>query len=382
MKFTIYTPFYNFLDCAEDLTQSILNQTYSNWEWLITDDFSENPEVQLKLEEIEKRDERIKIIKSNWKKQYYYNIPVEYSSGDIILKIDSDDIPSVKLLEVYKYNYEKFPDVVSIGSSSIFKKDSHNGEVVGAKYINYKNTSNYIEANRFGVTSIIGDARSYKISELKNNGVFVEENDFKFHRGEDMHKILHVEEWGKFFVLPRILYNYTMRDDSNSGALTVHVSLRDSENRRQAVFTEKNICDAELRVDRMNLFSIEKFYDSSFHHNKNFYFSGLENDVKRSKVEYWSNKLGIEDMKKINDLYFDRDLYHNEHCLNPDYIIIDAFDDMNIIKNVLENRLINDCLIVINSEEIDSELVGNQILSLGYGYWFVVFKYASFRIQT
>jgi glycosyltransferase involved in cell wall biosynthesis len=239
MKFTIYTPFFNYLDTADDLFESVINQTYDNWEWLITDDFSDGDDVREKLNEFQNRDARIRVIESKWKKQYYYNIPVEHSTGDIMVKLDSDDIPSVKLLEVYKYNYEKFPDVVSIGCSSLIKKGNHRGYVGGSKYINYKNSSNFLEGSKLGVISVIGDARSYKIVKLKNNGVFVNEWDSVFDVGEDVHKIIMVEEWGKFFAIPRILYNYSIRDDSNSGGLTVHTELSEALKKEHSIFTNK-----------------------------------------------------------------------------------------------------------------------------------------------
>jgi glycosyltransferase involved in cell wall biosynthesis len=194
MKFTLYTSFYNYLDTADDLCTSIINQTYTNWEWIITDDFSDNPEVIQKLKQLQLRDKRIKLIETKWKKQYYYNFPIEHSTGEIIVKLDSDDTLSPKLLEVYKYNYEKFPEVISIGTSSIIKKNTHKGFTSGAKYINYGKTSNYIEANDNQVYSVIGDARSYKINLLKNNGIFVNEFDVKFKRGEDVYRAIVTEE--------------------------------------------------------------------------------------------------------------------------------------------------------------------------------------------
>jgi glycosyltransferase involved in cell wall biosynthesis len=40
MKFTIYTSFYNYLDTFDELCESVFSQTYKNWEWIVSDDFS------------------------------------------------------------------------------------------------------------------------------------------------------------------------------------------------------------------------------------------------------------------------------------------------------------------------------------------------------
>ena len=44
-KFSIVTGFYNYIDDLEKVYESIKNQTHSNWEWLVCDDFSEDPAV-------------------------------------------------------------------------------------------------------------------------------------------------------------------------------------------------------------------------------------------------------------------------------------------------------------------------------------------------
>lgn len=381
MRFTIITSFYNYLYSSDELCSAIINQTYQNWEWLICDDFSENTEVIEKLRYLESLDDRIKIIYPKWKKQYYYNLPVEYSTGDIIVKIDSDDIPSVKLLEVYKYNYEKFPNVISIGSSSVFRKDNYDGEIVGVKYINYKNTSNFLESQKFEVTSSIGDARSFRIKMLKNNGIFVKENDFKFQRGEDINKILFVEEWGDFFAVPRILHHYTIRDDSNSGGKTVNSDISNEINEINQTNLLKMIDDCETRFNRRYLFSIEKFYDSSFDHLKNFYFSGIEFEEKKSNIEYWSNMLTINDMDKISTTYFDHNIYYNNKTNSVKYIVIDAFNNKNIIYDALQYRDLKDCIITISSNKDDRYEITNIIEDMGYHYWFNIFNYFTIKIK-
>ena len=60
IKFTIFTGFYNYLDDLEKVYESIKNQTYSNWEWLVCDDFSEDPSVLEALKNLEKNDSRSK----------------------------------------------------------------------------------------------------------------------------------------------------------------------------------------------------------------------------------------------------------------------------------------------------------------------------------
>ena len=41
MKFSISTTFYKRGDKVQHLYQQILDQTHTDWEWIVTDDFSE-----------------------------------------------------------------------------------------------------------------------------------------------------------------------------------------------------------------------------------------------------------------------------------------------------------------------------------------------------
>ena len=381
MKFSIVSSFYNYIDAADELASSILNQTYDNWEWLICDDFSDNEEVSSKLKEIESLDDRIRIIYPRWKKEYYYNLPVSESTGDIMVIIDSDDIPSPKLLEVYKHNFEKFPDVISIGCSSLHKKNGYDGPITGAKYINYKNSSNYIEGNTNGVHSVIGDARSYRINMLKNNGVFVGENDFKFLGGEDVFKSIHIEEWGKFFAIPRVLYYYSMRYNSDSGGFTVHKTHSEEQKKQNKIFFDNVHVDAENRVSRDSLFSIEKYYDSSFDHAKNFYFSGIESQTQKLNIEYWSNNVLIEDKLKLNEIYFDHKIFYNELTPSPNMVIINSIDNVGLILKSLKDRKLENCVVVVTTTHKNKDNVSNMIKSLGYGFWFNIFNYVTFKLR-
>ena len=56
---SIITPCYNSADFIEETIQSVLHQTYENWEWLITDDLSHDKTIEI----INKyNDPRIKLV--------------------------------------------------------------------------------------------------------------------------------------------------------------------------------------------------------------------------------------------------------------------------------------------------------------------------------
>lgn len=60
---SIITPYYNGQDYIDETAQSVLNQTFTNFEWIIVDDAS-SKQGKEKLKEIEKLDDRIKVIET------------------------------------------------------------------------------------------------------------------------------------------------------------------------------------------------------------------------------------------------------------------------------------------------------------------------------
>ena len=63
MKFSIVTSFYNETpELIEEVCKSVLAQTYTNFEWVITDDFSQNEETTKLVKSLPERDKRIRYV--------------------------------------------------------------------------------------------------------------------------------------------------------------------------------------------------------------------------------------------------------------------------------------------------------------------------------
>lgn len=95
-KVSIITPNYNRAHIITETAESIFNQTYSNWEWLIIDDGSNDGSLEL-LDTYSQKDARVKLYVRDRKPKgacTCRNIGVEKSTGDYILFLDSDDLLS------------------------------------------------------------------------------------------------------------------------------------------------------------------------------------------------------------------------------------------------------------------------------------------------
>ncbi|WP_105198514.1 glycosyltransferase family 2 protein [Escherichia albertii] len=99
-KVSIITPTYNSERFIKDTYDSLRKQTYSNWEWLVTDDCSTDSTLSI-LEEISAKDSRVKIscLKHNSGAAVSRNNSLSISSGDFIAFLDSDDLWEPSKLE-------------------------------------------------------------------------------------------------------------------------------------------------------------------------------------------------------------------------------------------------------------------------------------------
>lgn len=91
---SIITPVYNRAELLIETAQSVFNQTYTNWEWIIVDDGS-STDCLHKLEILANQDQRIKLLKRTREPKgacACRNIGVEKAKGSYIIFLDSDDL--------------------------------------------------------------------------------------------------------------------------------------------------------------------------------------------------------------------------------------------------------------------------------------------------
>ena len=108
----IITPYYNTNKYIDTTVNSVLNQTFPYFEWLIVDDGSTNKEDIKKLEDIEKLDNRIKVYhKENEGPAAARDFGVERISKSVkyLVFLDSDDLIVDTYLECAYWTLETNP---------------------------------------------------------------------------------------------------------------------------------------------------------------------------------------------------------------------------------------------------------------------------------
>ncbi|TYB73523.1 glycosyltransferase family 2 protein [Bizionia algoritergicola] len=121
---SIVTPFKNTEKFLPDCLQSILNQTYTNWELVIIDDASTDNSFSI-VEQFANHDKRIKLYK-NPGSSIIQALQFAFSktSGDFITRMDSDDIMTPNKLEVLHANLMEYGQGhVAVGQVKYFRED-------------------------------------------------------------------------------------------------------------------------------------------------------------------------------------------------------------------------------------------------------------------
>lgn len=93
MKVSIVTPVFNASRFLHETADSVLNQTYQDWEWLLINDCSTDDSWEI-MKELSKKDNRIKIFSNevNLKSGKTRNIAITKSTGRFIAFLDADDL--------------------------------------------------------------------------------------------------------------------------------------------------------------------------------------------------------------------------------------------------------------------------------------------------
>lgn len=119
-KITVYIPCHNHEKFINDAIESVLRQTYKNWELFIIDDAS--TDKSFKKIQIYKSHPKIKIFKTKGiGLPKVCNLAIKKSTGNYVIRLDGDDIFNENILEIMFNTFQKqkslamiFPDYVRI----------------------------------------------------------------------------------------------------------------------------------------------------------------------------------------------------------------------------------------------------------------------------
>ena len=325
IKFGIYTSFYNCERFIDSIFSSIEMLNYDNFEWHITDDFSKDNTKSLVLERLDKSPLKHKIVycEQSEKKQMYWK-PNEFfdDSFEWIILIDADDDFDKNCLNVYNsFLYGR--DDISLVSSDNHKlyeetKSLHsisyllNDDIISNKIKRYHPSCDYLNNISY---SCFGHLRGFK------NIIPSFDVDDMLACAEDSYHIFWSNSFGKYLHIPRPLYIWNLRGDSESHSKSIPPNFNANFN-----IALNKLNQSDGGVDKMfNDIYVETSTLGSYEFEK----------LKGKKVSLWTRVLSQGQKDILKKLYYDVDLVFNTVDAEIHLISLNYFNE-NDLDEILQ----------------------------------------------
>lgn len=116
-RVSVIMPTFNRKEYLGETIESVLGQTYKNFEFVIVDDGSTDGSLEI-IKKIQKKDPRIRLVLNKNDKGIVeaLNLAIRESQGEYIARIDSDDVCLPERLEKQVAFMDKNPDIGACGS--------------------------------------------------------------------------------------------------------------------------------------------------------------------------------------------------------------------------------------------------------------------------
>lgn len=358
---SIVTSFFNSEKYIDEAIESVLNQTYKDFEYIVTDDFSDDKTYE-KLQEWIKKDKRIKYVQQNEKQEIYWS-PHKYANGDIVVCFDSDDFLLPKAIEVLVHMFEDNPEVVLIDANSLHYKENFLPEnFIKPRFTKkYKFFRNYLtyhkyyvnhEDYRFGETW--GGLRSFR-NILDKNYNFKDNFDLKLGRHEDLIKFLKFEELGKILYLGRVIHKVREHEGSNTKKLE---PLEFDE-----IWSKVEERRKKLKINEP---TISLKYDNLWENTYATYYSKLNEEKDSKKISIINSGFNENQQKLFREIYFDHEIHFDDIHPDYDYYFLN-FYTLAHVQNFVESlqKLRRNKTIKVTAQTLIPEAEPDAILNEG-----------------
>lgn len=173
-KISVIMGIYNCAKTLPEAIDSIVNQTYSNWELIMCDDASTDNTYEVAKEYQKKYPDKIIVIqnKKNSRLAFSLNHCLKYATGEYIARMDGDDISTSDRFEKQITFLKANPDVDMVGSQMQHFSDKGMSNIVKVpsrpdKYI-LRNEQPFIHATILTYKRVYDALGGYTVAERTN----------------------------------------------------------------------------------------------------------------------------------------------------------------------------------------------------------------------
>jgi len=302
-KISVITSFYNVEKYVRSTISSVLDQTYKNFEFVVTDDYSTDRTKEILLDVIkETNDNRLRYVDIPSKKYAFWN-PQKLASpdADLIVTNDADDILLPYALECINHYFTIFePDVLGMTFSAMKYKEIfpvYDDQTAGLSD-NFVEVPYFSKINSYlsGMIDISNENRNVfgTLISWKNIPIeFPEHSDTPWASSNDLQFLLKIEEYGNCINVPRVLKLVRQRENSEN---FIHWS----KNGEIILLSESMERRKSLRQPIQHLTDIS--FDDISTPAEATYFSTL-NFQKKATINFVGFDLTLEKIGYLQDLF-------------------------------------------------------------------------------
>lgn len=201
-RITVFMPVYNAERFLEEAVESILNQTYQEFDFLVIDDGSTDQSYKI-LEYFKDKDSRISLYKNEVNKGVCYtrNRGLALCNTEYIAFMDADDIAPRKRLEKELDFLDKHLELAGVGG--IAQNINEDGEVIPGMFPLYQNPD-YIRVNMMFENTLANGSVMLRTNIYKKYGIRYWDKEF----AEDYRFFSEYLQYGEIANLNEIMQHY------------------------------------------------------------------------------------------------------------------------------------------------------------------------------
>ena len=233
---SVIMPVYNRKDVVMNAINSVLNQTYENFELIIVDDASTDGSAEL-LKEI--KNEKISVIMcdENGGSSYARNKGLKLAKGEYIAYLDSDNIWCEDYLSATIGAFVKLPDADAVYSAQ-FRYSNYNSDPEQFLFAplnkSLLHNMNFIDLNSF----------AHKKSLLEKSGNF----DETLNKEVDWDLILRISRYFKIYSVPFVQTKYYMDIVDNRVSDIIPSNTQRVREKNEFITAEKHSLNKKVNI--------------------------------------------------------------------------------------------------------------------------------------
>ena len=209
-EISVIMPVYNGEKYLKEAIESILSQTYENFEFLIVYDVSSDSSLSI-IQKFQEKDERIILINGEGKKLIHaLNKGIKESKGKYIARMDSDDISLPKRFERQMNHMERFKLDICGSHCLYFDKYNNINNVILSPLSHEMCVLSLVSKVPFSHSSVM-----IRSNFLKSNNLLYGQTDYIMAEDLDLWVRIH-DKGGKFGNVNQVLFKYRVVDNSLS----------------------------------------------------------------------------------------------------------------------------------------------------------------------